>query len=285
VIPAPFDYVRATSVAEAVQALGSGPDAKVLAGGHSLLPLMRLRLAYPELVVDVGRVEELRGVREDGDRLVIGAATTHHEVVGHALVRQHLGVLADVTRTVGDPQVRARGTHGGAIAHGDAAGDLPAVARALDARMVVEGPSGRRTVPASEFFVDYLVTALAEDEVLVEVSWPKLTAGTGWDYQKFTRISHGWAIVGALAVVTGNGAIESARIGLTNMGSTPVRPAAVEQALVGVAADDGAAIASACQAAAEGTTPPEDLNGDAAYRSHLARVLTRRAVTAALAGR
>ncbi|CAN5156298.1 xanthine dehydrogenase family protein subunit M [soil metagenome] len=281
-IPVEFDYVRVSSVDEAVQALGSAEDAKLLAGGHSLLPLMKLRLAYPETLVDIGRVEEMRGIRDDGDRLVIGASTTHHDVVTSDLVRQHCGVLSDVTAKVGDPQVRHRGTHGGSLAHGDAASDMPGMALALDARLTIAGPGGRRTVEASDFFIDYLETAVGEDEVLVEVSWPKLAAGTRWNYQKFTRVTQGWAIVGALAVVTANGSISEARVGLTNMGSVPVRASAVEQALAGVATDDSGAIAAAAEQAAEGNSAPTDLNADPAYREHLARVLTRRAVTAAV---
>ncbi len=281
-IPAEFEYVRVSSVDEAVSALSSAEDAKILAGGHSLLPLMKLRLAYPETLVDVGRVSEMTGVREDGDRLVIGASTTHYDVLTNTLVGQHCGVITDVTSVVGDPQVRHRGTHGGSLAHGDAASDMPALALALDAQFVIAGPGGRRTVAAADFFVDYLDTALGEDEVLVEVSWPKLAAGTRWDYQKFTRTSQSWAIVGALAVVNANGAISNARIGLTHMAAVPVRASGVERALAGVASDDSTAIAAACESAAEGTNAPSDLNADVAYREHLARVLTRRAVTAAL---
>lgn len=280
-IPAPFDYVRAGTVAAAVQALSGSDDAKLLAGGHSLLPLMKLRLAYPELLVDIGRVDELKGVREEGARLVIGAATTHHQVQHDPLVARHCGVLSHVTSVVGDPQVRHRGTHGGSLAHGDAASDLPAVALALDAEFVVEGPAGRRTVPAAEFFVDYLETALASDEVLVEVSYPKLSQGARWRYEKFARSAQAWAIVGAVAVVIGDGAIERAHVGLTHMGTTPVRARATEDALAGVARDDESAIAAAADAAAEGTNPPSDLNADARYRHHLARVLTRRAVLGA----
>jgi aerobic carbon-monoxide dehydrogenase medium subunit len=281
-IPAEFDYVRVSTVDDALEALSSTDDGKLLAGGHSLLPLMKLRLAYPETLIDIGRVEEMKGVREEGDRLVIGASTTHHDVVTNDLVRQHCGVVSDVTAKVGDPQVRHRGTHGGSLAHGDAASDMPGMALALGAEFVIAGPGGRRTVPASEFFVDYLMTAVGEDEVLVEVSWPKLAAGSRWNYQKFTRVTQGWAIVGALAVVSANGVINSAHIGLTNMGSTPVKASAVESALSGVASDDAGAIASACEAAAEGTNAPSDLNADPAYREHLARVLTKRAVTAAI---
>lgn len=280
-IPAAFDYVRVSSIDEAVQALGQhGEDAKVLAGGHSLIPLLRLRLAYPTALVDVGRVTELQGVRDDGDHLVIGAGTTHDAVANDPLVREHCGIIADTVSQVGDPQVRHRGTFGGGMAHGDSAGDLPALALALDAQMVVAGPDGRRTVPATEFFVDYLETALAPDEVLVEVRVPKLGVGWGHSYQKFNRVAQAWAIVGSCALVRrDNGSIAEARIGLTHMGNTPVRASATEQALAGASAD---AVEQACAHAADGTNPPEDLNARADYRQHLARVLTRRAVQAAL---
>ena len=282
-IPAEFSYVRPTSVGEAVEALSTADEAKVLAGGHSLLPLMKLRLAYPETLVDVSRIDALHGVREDGDRLVVGAATTHHDLTGDPLIGRHCGVLATVTSTIGDPSVRHRGTHGGALAHGDAASDLPAVALALDARFVAEGPGGRRTIDAADFFVDYLETALAADEVLVEVSWPRLPASATWNYQKFNRVAQAWATVGALAVVDrANGTIDHARIGLTHMGLVPVRPVAVEQALAGVATDDAGAVRAAADQAAEGTSPPDDANASADFRRHLARVLTRRAVQAAL---
>ncbi|MEE8603607.1 FAD binding domain-containing protein [Euzebya tangerina] len=281
-IPAEFEYVRASSVDEAVSALGASEDAKILAGGHSLLPLMKLRLSYPETLVDIGRVDEMTGVRMDGDRVVIGAATTHYDVMTNQTVKDNCGVIAEVTGHVGDPQVRHRGTHGGSLAHGDAASDMPGMALALGAEFTIHGPGGRRTVPASEFFVDYLMTAVDEDEVLVEVSWPSLANGTRWNYQKFQHTSQGWAIVGALAVVSANGSITDAKIGLTNMGSVPVRATSVESALTGVASDDTAGIAAACASAGEGTTPPEDLHGDGAFRQHLAGVLTKRAVTAAL---
>jgi aerobic carbon-monoxide dehydrogenase medium subunit len=280
VIPAMFDYVRAGSVDEAVSALGErGDDAKVLAGGQSLIPLLRLRLAYPEVVVDVGRVDEMRGVREDGDHLVIGAMTTHAEVIDNELVRTHCGLVRQATETVADPAVRHRGTFGGALAHADPAGDLPAVALALDAEFVIAGPGGRRTVPARDFFVDYLQTALAADELLVEVRLPRLGAGWGHRYEKFHRVAQSWAIVGVAAVVhRSNGSIDEARIALTNMGATPIRASAVEQALSGA---DVSGIGTAAEHAAEGTSPPSDLNGAADYRQHLARVLTRRAVSAA----
>ena len=284
-IPAAFDYVRASSVEEAIAALAEhGDEAKVLAGGHSLLPLMRLRLAYPSVVVDIGRIDALRGVREDAEMLAIGAMTTHAAVVADPLVREHCGVLSAATGQVGDPQVRNRGTIGGALAHGDAAGDLPAVVAALEAELVVQGPGGRRTVAARDFFVDYLETALAADEVLVEIRVPKLDNGWGYDYQKFNRVAQAWAIVGSCAVVRReNGRIAEARVGLTNMGSVPVRATATESALAGAAADPDA-LRSAAEQAAEGTEPPSDLNAQPDYRRHLARVLTRRALERAAGG-
>ncbi|HEX6919555.1 MAG TPA: xanthine dehydrogenase family protein subunit M [Actinomycetes bacterium] len=279
-IPAQFDYVRAGSLDEALAALREhGDDAKVLAGGQSLIPLLRLRLAYPEVLVDVGRVAELRGVREDGDHLVIGAMTTHDDVIHDPLVREHCGLIAEATETVADPAVRHRGTFGGGLAHADPAGDLPAVALALDAELVIAGAGGRRTVPAAEFFQDYLQTAIGPDEVLVEVRVPKLGEGWGYRYEKFHRVAQAWAIVGVAAVVRrSNGSVAEARVGLTNMGSTPLRARAVEQALAGASTD---AIAEAAGHAADGTSPPSDLGGQADYRQHLARVLTRRALTAA----
>lgn len=282
-IPAAFDYVRAGSVDEAVSALAEhGDEAKVLAGGHSLLPLMKLRLAFPEVIVDLGRIEDLRGVREDGDTLVIGSMTTHHTVVHDELVRQHAPVLAQVTATVGDPQVRHRGTLGGALAHGDAAGDLPAAVLALDAELVAQGPDGRRSIPAAEFFAGYLETALADDELLVEVRVPKLADGWSGHYEKFNRVAQAWAIVGSCALVRrDNGAIAEARVALTNMGSVPVRAAQTEQALAGGAASG---IADAAALAAEDTDPPTDLNAQPDFRRHLARVLTRRALERATSG-
>jgi len=283
-IPAQFDYLRAGSVDEAVAALVErGDDAKVLAGGQSLIPLLRLRLSYPELVVDVSRVDELRGVREDGNSIVVGAMTTHHDVIRDPLIKAHAGLVAEATKTVADPAVRHLGTFGGALSHADPAGDLPAVALALDAEFVIAGSGGRRTVPAADFFVDYLQTAIEPDEVLVEVRLPKLGEGWGFRYEKFHRVAQSWAIVGvAAAVQRSNGNISAARIGLTNMGATPVRATAVEEALAG-AGPDG--VGAAAEHAAEGTSPPSDLNGQADYREHLARVLTRRAVTAAAGGR
>jgi aerobic carbon-monoxide dehydrogenase medium subunit len=281
VIPATFDYVRAGSIDEAVDALREhGDEAKLLAGGHSLLPLMKLRLATPEVLVDLGRVEALRGVCETDDgRIAIGAMTTHDEVVHDPLIRDHCGVLAEVAALVGDAQVRHRGTIGGALAHGDAAGDLPAALLALDGSVTVQGPDGRREVAAADLFVDYLTTAIGEDEVVVDVRVPKLGDGWGWRYEKFNRVAQAWAIVGSCALVKrSNGSIEDVRVGLTNMATVPLRATATEQALAGGSAD---AIADAAASAAEGTDPPSDLNADGAYRQHLARVLTRRALEAA----
>lgn len=282
-IPAPFDYVRAGSLDEAVAALDEhGDDASLLAGGHSLLPLMRLRLADPAVIVDLGRVGELRGVTEDGEQLAIGAMTTHHQIVTDPLVRAHCGILADVTAGVGDPQVRHRGTIGGALAHGDAAGDQPTAVLALDADLVVQGPNGRRTISASDFFLGTFETALDDGEVLVEVRVPKLDGSWAGSYQKFNRVAQAWAIVGACAVVRrDNGSIAEARVGLTHMGPTPVRAIETEQLLAGAAADPNALREAAARADA-GTDPPTDLNARPDYRRHLAQVLTGRALEQAI---
>ena len=280
-IPAQFDYVAPTTLAEAVTALGqAGEDAKILAGGQSLIPVLRLRLAFPTTLIDLSKVSELRGVTDDGDALLIGAMTRHSDVMEDPLVREHAALLAETTSTVADPAVRHRGTFGGALAHADPAGDLAAVALALDAELVAEGPGGRRTIAAKDFFVDYLETALSPDEILAAVRIPKLTGDWGVRYEKFNRVAQAWAIVGvAVAVRTEGGAIAEARIGLTNMGSTPVRPSTVEAALVGATTREQVVAASA--SAADGTSPPSDLGGKADYRQHLARVLTARAVTTA----
>jgi aerobic carbon-monoxide dehydrogenase medium subunit len=281
VIPAPFDYVRPSTVDEAVQALASaGEDAKVLAGGQSLLPVLRMRLATPTTLIDLGRVAELRGVREDGDALVIGSMTTHYDVQRDPLVAEHAALLKEATDTVADPQIRHRGTLGGAISHADPAGDLLAPVLALDASLVLAGPSGRRTVPAAEFFQDLFTTALAADELLVEVRVPK---HTGWraHYEKFNRVAQAWSMVAvAVTVRTEAGVIEEARVALTNMGSTPIRASGVESALVGVQASADS-IRAAASHAAEGTNPPVDSNADVEYRRHLAQVLTGRAIAAA----
>ncbi|QNG36659.1 xanthine dehydrogenase family protein subunit M [Geodermatophilaceae bacterium NBWT11] len=282
-IPAAFAYVRPTSVDEALQAIAAGgEDVKILAGGQSLIPVMRLRLAAPETIVDLTKVAELRGVREDGDSLVIGAMTTHHDICTDPLVAQYGKLIAEATETVADPAVRHRGTFGGALAHADPAGDLPAVALALDAEFVIAGPGGaRRTVGAADFFVDYLTTALEDGELLVEIRVPKLGSDWGVRYEKFNRVAQAWSIVAVAAAVRREGSrITEARIGLTNMGSTPIRARAVEAALVGADVSMETVTGAAAQAA-EGTEPSSDLNAQADYRQHLARVLTRRAVTAA----
>jgi carbon-monoxide dehydrogenase medium subunit len=281
VIPAAFDYVAPSTVDEAVRALAAaGEDAKVLGGGQSLLPVLRMRLAEPTTLVDLGRIAELRGVREDGNALVIGAMTTHYDVQRDPLVHEHAALLAAATNTVADPQIRHRGTFGGSLAHADPAGDLLAPALALDAEFVVAGPGGRRTVAAADFFVDFFTTALAPDEILVEVRVPKYT-GWGAHYEKFNRVAQAWSIVAvAAAVRVENGTFAEARVGLTNMGATPVRATAVERALVGRPATADA-IRSAAAAAAEGTSPTTDANADADFRRHLATVLTSRAVLAA----
>ncbi len=280
-IPASFDYARPDSIEGALAALtAGGEDAKVLAGGQSLVPLLRLRLAYPSILVDLGGVDGLHGVRDDGDAIVIGAMTTHDEVVHDPLVKAHAPLLVAATGTVADPAVRHRGTFGGALAHADPAGDLPAVALASGAEMVVAGSGGRRTVAAADFFVDYLQTAVGPDELLVEVRLPKQD-GWGFHYEKFHRTAQAWALVGVAALVRrSNGSIAEARVGLTNMGSTPLRASATESALAGSDAT-AATVAAAAEHAADGANPSSDLHAGADYRRHLARVLTKRAVAAA----
>jgi aerobic carbon-monoxide dehydrogenase medium subunit len=283
-IPAQFDYLAPTSVEEALSALSEhGDDAKIIAGGQSLLPVLRMRLNAPELVIDLGRIDSLRGIREEGDALVIGAMTTHHDVRTSDLVNAHAAVVVKALEQLADEQIRHRGTFGGALVHADPAGDLGAPALALGAEFVIAGSSGTRTVPASEFSVDLFETAVGEDEILTEVRIPKHT-GWGACYEKFVRVKHQWAIVAVAATVrVEGGTIAEARVGLTNMGSTPVRATAVEEALAGVpATEDG--VRPAAEQAAEGTDPPSDLNGDSDYRRHLATVLTRRAVLAAAGG-
>lgn len=277
-IPAQFDYVRPASLQDAVTALrDSDEEGKVIAGGQSLMPLLRLRLAYPEVLIDVADVPELHGVRDEGDSLVVGAMTTHYEVVRDPLIRAHAPLLAAATATVADPAVRHRGTFGGALAHADPASDLPAVVLAMDGVFVTSS----REIPAGEFFTDYLTSALEPDEVLVGVRLPKRFTGWGYHYEKFHRTAQAWAIVGVAALVRrSDGEVEEARIGLTNMGPTPVRAFAVETAVAG-----GPATRDAFQAAArdadDGAGPPSDLHGSAEYRRHLARVLTARSLALA----
>jgi carbon-monoxide dehydrogenase medium subunit len=279
VIPAQFDYVKPSSIEEAVQAYAAaGEDAKILAGGQSLLPILRLRLAYPELVVDLGGIAELTGVTDDGDGILIGAMTTHADIIDDELVKRHAPLIAQATETVADRQVRHRGTFGGSLAHADPAGDLPAVALALDAELRVHGPNGQRSIAARDFFVDYLTTAMQPGEILTAIRVPKLGEGWSTHYEKVNRVAQAWSIVAvAAAVRRSDGAIAEARIGLTNMGPIPLRASATEQALAGAPAT-AESVASASASAAEGTSAPSDLSAKADYREHLVTVLTKRAV-------
>jgi aerobic carbon-monoxide dehydrogenase medium subunit len=280
-IPAPFDYMAPTSLDEALQLLAQGSDdTKIIAGGQSLLAVMKLRLAAPELLVDLAKIDSLKGVRDEGDAIVIGAMTPHFEVVRDPLVAEHASLIARCVETVADPQVRHRGTIGGACAHADPASDIPAPMVALDVEFVIAGPGGRRRVAAVDFFQDLFTTALGDDEILVEVRVPKYT-GWGSAYEKFVRVKQQWAIAGVAATVrTEGGTIAEARLALTNMGPTPVRARAAEQALAGVAVEPDA-VAGALSSIADGTAPPTDINGDPEYRRHLASILGRRAVLAA----
>jgi aerobic carbon-monoxide dehydrogenase medium subunit len=274
VIPASFEYVRAGSTEEAMAALGEhGDDAKLLAGGMSLLPLMKLRLATPAVLVDIGRVRELSYVRDAGDHVAVGALTRHRDIETSELLAEQCAPLRTVAAEVGDNQVRHRGTIGGSMAHGDPASDLPALLLALDATIVARGPGGERSIGANGLCVGFLETCLAPDELITEIRVPKLP-GAGFSYQKFNRRAQDWAIVGAMAVRNGGGT----RVSLVNMGSTPLRAQGVEEALA-----SGAPAAEAAERAAEGTEPPGDLNATPEYREHLARVLVRRALEAAAA--
>ena len=264
-ISAGFDYRRAGSVDEAVELLGADPEAKLLAGGHSLIPLLRLRMVHPSTLVDIGRLGDLRYVREDGDRLAIGALTRHADLVRDPLLAQHCAVISGAAAQIGDPQVRHRGTIGGSVAHGDPASDLGTILLTLDAELVARGPGGERTIRADELFTGFFETALAHDEVLTEIRVPKAQGV----YLKHTRRSHDWATVGvAAARVDGR-----VQLGLTNMGATSLRARGVEQALT-----DGASPADAAARAADGTAPPGDATASAEYRAHLAQVLVRRAL-------
>jgi aerobic carbon-monoxide dehydrogenase medium subunit len=272
VIPAEFDYRRASTLDEAISLLGEhGEDAKLLAGGHSLLPLMRLRLAMPSVLIDIGRVGDLSYVREDGPNVRIGALTRHHDVEHSELLQQQIPLLSHVASQVGDPQVRHRGTIGGSIAHGDPASDLPAALLALRATLVAQGPNGQRDIPIDEFFTGFLETALGPDEVLTEIRVP-VAGDSGWGFQKFNRRAQDWAIVGVTVMLDG----EASGVGLVNMGATPLRAGGVEEALRG-----GASAADAASRADEGTEPPADLNASPEYRRHLSRVLVRRALESA----
>ena len=282
-IPAKFDYLAPSSVEEALSALSQSDDAKVIAGGQSLLPVLRMRLNAPELLVDIGGIDTLKEIRDDGDAIVIGAMAPYYEILANDAVSNSLGLLHKAISEVADPQIRHRGTLGGALVHADPAGDCGAPILALDAELVIAGQGGERTVAAADFFEDLFTTAVGEDEILTHIRVPKYD-GWGSHYEKFVRVAHQWPIVAvAAAVKTDGGTISEARIGLVNMGNTALRASATEQALVGQEATaDG--VRAACDQAAEGTNPPSDLNGDADYRRHLATVLTRRAVVAAAGG-
>jgi carbon-monoxide dehydrogenase medium subunit len=272
VIPAPFDYVRAGSVDEAIACLVEhGEEAKLLAGGHSLLPLMKLRLAAPAMLVDIGRLRDLAYVRDAGDHVAIGGLTRHRDLEVSDLLRAEAPLLAHAAGQVGDPQVRHRGTIGGSVAHGDPASDLPAVLLALRATVVAHGPDGTRTIPVDDLFTGFLETALQPTELLTEIRVPK-AGGTGWSFQKLNRRAQDWAIVG----VACQGAGPDAGIGLVNMGPTPLRAVAAEAALAG-----GAPAADAAAVADEGTDPSADLNASVEFRRHLARVLVGRALAEA----
>ncbi len=267
-IPAPFEYEVARSVEEAVRLLGEREDAKLLAGGHSLIPAMRIRLARPGTLIDLGRVEGLRYVREDGDQVAIGALTRHHDVATSPVLERHCPILAHAAGQIGDPQVRHRGTIGGSVSHGDLASDAPGVLLALDAELVVAGPDGERRIPAAEFFTGVFETALGPQDVLTEIRVPKL-GGAGWAFEKFSRRAQDWATVGVAAVRANGGA----KVALISMGGTPLRARAVEEALA-----SGADPRAAAERADEGADPPSDVAASADYRRHLARVLVRRAL-------
>jgi aerobic carbon-monoxide dehydrogenase medium subunit len=280
-IPAAFDYELAESVDQAIELLGQhGEDAKIIAGGHSLLPLMKLRLARPSVVIDIDRLSDLEYVRDAGDMVEIGALTRMYKLVDDPILAEHNPLVAYAAEQVGDPQVRHRATIGGSIAHGDPASDPPVVMLTLDAEFVAKGPGRERTIAAGDFFTSLFETALQPNEVLTAIRVPKL-AGAGWAYQKFHRRAIDWALVGVAAVVErSNGSISSARVGLTNMGLTPLRASGVEQALADASGDG---LAAAAEHAPEGTSPPSDTNGSAEYRRELSKVLVRRALEEALA--
>ena len=271
-IPAPFDYVRAESAEEAISLVGQhGDEAKFIAGGHSLLPMMKLRLAQPSVVIDIGRLTDLSYIRDAGDHIAIGAMTRHMDVETSDVLREHVPLLAHAASHVGDPQVRHRGTLGGTIAHADPASDLPATTLALGATYVAQGPNGTREIPAADFYRTFFESALEPDEILTEVRVPKMN-GAGWNFQKFNRRAQDWAIVGVAAWRNG----DQAGVGLVNMGATPILATSVASAIAG-----GASVADAAEQATAEADPQADLNASVEYRQHLARVLTRRALDAA----
>ncbi|MCL2581949.1 MAG: xanthine dehydrogenase family protein subunit M [Streptosporangiales bacterium] len=268
-IPPAFTYKRATSVDEALSlAAEIGEDAKYLAGGHSLLPLMKLRFATPEALIDIARITELSYITDKGDHVAVGALTRHHDVAGSELLKNEIPLLAHTAGEIGDPQIRHRGTIGGSVAHGDSASDLPASLLVLEATFVIRGPQGTRSVPAAEFFKGIFETALEPGELLTEIQVPKPASPNAWSFQKFTKRAIDWAMVGV--------AVQDQKVALINMGPVPLRAAAVESALA-----SGASAADAAARAAEGASASSDIHASAAYREHLARVLTARALTEA----
>ena len=278
-IPARFEYEVAESSQHAIELLGSAEDAKLLAGGHSLIPAMRLRLARPSLVVDIGRLNELSYVRDASEHIAIGALTRHKDVRDAPLLQEHCPIVSYTAGLIGDPQVRHRGTIGGSLSHGDPASDLPTVMLALDAKLQIRGSDGERVVSAAEFFTGVFQTAVAPGELLVEVRVPKLGSATGWSYTKMSRRAQDWATVAVAAVVERrNGSVESAAIALTNMGATPLRASSAEAVLAG-----GSSVAEAAAHIAEGTEPPSDHAGSSDFRRHLAQVLGRRSLEEAVA--
>ena len=278
-IPASFDYDVAESVDHAIELVGDGGgDVKLLAGGQSLIPALRLRIARPAKLVDLGRLRDLAYVKDDGTHIAIGALTRHAAVARDPLLIEHCGIVSHTASQIGDPQVRSRGTMGGTLAHGDPASDMPAVLLAVGGELVVRGKGGERRIPADDFFTGVFETALDESEVLTEVRVPKLAGSTGWAYLKAQRRAQDWATVGVAALVhRDNGSVAGASIGLVNMGGTPLRAKAVEDALA-----SGSSVADAAALVTEGAEPPSDHAGSSEYRAHLAQVITRRALEQAL---
>jgi aerobic carbon-monoxide dehydrogenase medium subunit len=281
--PYPFAYHRATSVDDALSLLASEEEGKLLAGGQSLLPVMKLRLAQPGTLIDISEIAELRGARVDGDTLVIGALTTHHDLETDPLIAEHAPLLAEIARVVGDQQVRNRGTLGGAIAHADPAADYPAGVLALDATIVAQGPNGEREIPIAAFFQGFMTTAIEPNELLTAIRIPRARPGTGVSYQKLANPASGYAVAGIAAVVekAADGTIGAVRVGITGVGDVAYRATSVEEALAGQQPDEEL-ITSASAHAADGVEPLDDLHAPAAYRARVAGNLTRRAITTAL---
>ncbi len=283
-IPPAFDYHSPRSVGEAIALLGSlGGDAKLLAGGHSLLPMMKLRFAQPAHLIDINRIPELRGIREEGGEIVIGAMTVERELIDSTLLQHKLPLLVAAARSIADPQVRNRGTIGGDIAHGDPGNDHPAISIALDATLVLQGAGGRRSVRAESFFLGTYMTDLAEDEILCEIRVAPFASGTGWAYEKLKRKTGDWATAGAAVVLRmSSGAVSAVRIALTNVAPTAIRASAAEAALLGQPFND-VSIDAAVAAAMAATDPADDLRGDREYKTAMTGQMLRRALHAAVA--